>query len=135
MADVNVSTDDLLTNENLDKVEEYFKLKDIIRTLRNDVKDLKLQKPEVEELDKIIKRAKEIRETIKDDESIKALSEKIETARERLDLLKELIRIDLLEKAQEEVKRNGRKLKVVSVLKEMKDGEENGKKKKPFFRN
>lgn len=135
MADVNISTDDLLTNENLDKVEEYFKLKDILRTLRNDIKDLKLQKPEVEELDKILKRAKEIRETIKDDDSIKALAEKIETGRERLDLLKELIRIDLLEKAQEEVKRNGRKLKVVSVLKEMKDGDENGGRKKPFKRN
>ncbi|MBE2280690.1 MAG: hypothetical protein IAE91_09880 [Ignavibacteriaceae bacterium] len=134
MADVNISNDELLTAEGLDKVEEYFKMKDILRTLRNDLKDLKLQNPEVEELDKLSKRVKEIREKIKDDESIKALEEKISTSKERMDLIKELIRIDLLEKAQEEVKRNGRKLKVVSVLKEMKDGEGEGKKKK-FFKN
>ncbi len=135
MADVNISNDELLTVEGLDKVEEYFKMKDIMRTLRNDLKDLKLQNPEVEELDKLTKRVKEIREKIKDDESIKALEEKISTSKERLDLLKELIRIDLLEKAQEEVKRNGRKLKVVSVLKEMRDGENEGKKKKFFKKN
>lgn len=135
MADVNISNDELLTVEGLDKVEEYFKMKDIMRTLRNDLKDLKLQNPEVEELEKLTKRVKEIREKIKDDESIKALEEKISTSKERLDLLKELIRIDLLEKAQEEVKRNGRKLKVVSVLKEMRDGENEGKKKKFFKKN
>ncbi len=134
MADVNISNEELLTVEGLDKVEEYFKMKDIMRTLRNDLKDLKLQKPEIEELDKILKRAKELREKIKEDESIKALEEKISTSKERMDLIKELIRIDLLEKAQEEVKRNGRKLKVVSVLKEMRDGEGEGKKKKFFKR-
>lgn len=129
MADVNISNEELLTVEGLDKVEEYFKMKDIMRTLRNDLKDLKLQKPEIEELDKILKRAKQLREKIKEDESIKALEEKISTSKERMDLIKELIRIDLLEKAQEEVKRNGRKLKVVSVLKEMRDGEGEGKRK------
>ncbi len=135
MADVNISNDELLTVEGLDKVEEYFKMKDIMRTLRNDLKDLKLQNPEIDELDKLSKRVKEIREKIKEDETIKALEEKISTSKERLDLLKELIRIDLLEKAQEEVKRNGRKLKVVSILKEMRDGENEGKKKKFFKKN
>lgn len=135
MADVNISTDELLTVEGLDKVEEYFKMKDIMRVLRNDLKDLKLQNPEVEELDKLLKRVKEIREKVKEDESVKALEEKISASKERMDLLKELIRIDLLEKAQEEVKRNGRKLKVVSVLKEMRDGENEGKKKKFFKKN
>ncbi len=122
------SNDDLLSNENLDKVEEYFKMKDAIRTLRNDLKDIKLQKPEIQELDKLQKKVKEIRDEIKEDENIKTLSEKISTTKERMDLLKELIRIDLLERAQEEVKRNGRKLKIVSILREMKDEAE---KKKP----
>jgi hypothetical protein len=135
MADVNISNDELLTVEGLDKVEEYFKMKDIIRNLRNDLKDLKLQNPEIEELDKLTKRVKEIREKVKEDETIKTLEEKISNSKERMDLLKELIRIDLLETAQEEVKRNGRKLKVVSVLKEMRDGENEGKKKKFFKRN
>lgn len=135
MADANISNDELLSVEGLDKVEEYFKMKDIMRNLRNDLKDLKLQNPDIEELDKLTKRVKEIREKVKEEESIKLLEEKISNSKERLDLLKELIRIDLLEKAQEEVKRNGRKLKVVSVLKEMRDGESEGKKKKFFKKN
>lgn len=135
MADANISTEELLTVEGLDKVEEYFKMKDIMRNLRNDLKDLKLQNPDIEELDQLTKRVKEIREKVKEEESIKLLEEKISNSKERLDLLKELIRIDLLEKAQEEVKRNGRKLKVVSVLKEMRDGENEGKKKKFFKKN
>ncbi len=126
----------LLTDENLDKVEEYFKLKDATRTLRNDLKDLKVQMEETEELEKLTKRVKELREKIKENENIRNLTEKIQGTKERMELLKELIRIELLESAQEEVKRNGRKLKIVNILKEMKD--EGDKKKKPqrqFFRN
>jgi len=127
---------DELSAENLDKVEEYFRLKDVSRTLRNDLKDLKIQMPETEELDKLNKKVKELRETIKNNENIRVLTEKIQGSKERMELLKELIRIELLESAQEEVKRNGRKLKIVNILREMKD--EGDKKKKPdrkFFRN
>lgn len=135
MSDANISNDELLTVEGLDKVEEFFKMKDILRLLRTDLRDLKLQNPEIEELDKLLKRVHEIKEKIDEDESIKALKEKISTTKERQNLLRELIRIDLLEKAQEEVKRNGRKLKVVSVLKEFKDGEREEKRKKFFRKN
>lgn len=135
MADVNISNDELLSSDSIDKVEEYFKAKDIIRNLKKDIADLKMQDPDTEELNKHIKKAKELREKINDNETIKELTEKVSTTKERQDLLKELIRIDLLEKAQEEVKRNGKKLKIVNVLKEMKDQEENGQKKKFFKRN
>ena len=132
-----MSNDDLLSNADLDKVEEYFKMKDAIRVLRNDLKDLKVQKAENQELEKLLKKVKELREDVKDDENIKTLAEKIMTMKERMDLLKELIRIELLDKAQEEVKRNGRKLRIVSILREMKD-QENAKKspfKKRLIRN
>lgn len=137
MADDNVS--DLLTNENLDKVEEYFKLKGVMRTLRNDLKDLKAQSEDYAELTKIVKKAKELRDKIKEDENIKNITEKLEVTKERVELLKELIRIELLETAQEEVKRNGRKLKIVNILKEMKDEEDKKKSKfkggKSIFRS
>lgn len=129
--------DDLLANPNLDKVEEYFRLKDSLRVLRNDIKDIKLQQPEVQEMEQLMKKVKEIRENIKEEESIKNMTEKMQVVKERMDLLKEIIRIELLDKAQEEVKRNGRKLKIVSILREMKDDEKDkgGKGKKKFFRN
>lgn len=120
-----------LEDPNLDKVEEYFRQKDVARTLRNDLKDLQLQFPETEELSKLLKRVKEIREKINDDDSIKALKEKLATTKERMDLLKELIRIELLEKAQDEVKRNGRKLKLVNNIKEFRDDGEKPRRK--FF--
>jgi len=131
---------DLLTNENLDKVEEYFKLKGVIRTLRNDLKDHKVQMPDNQELDKLSKKVKELREKVKDDETVKTLTEKMMVTKERVELIKELIRIELLETSKDEVKRNGRKLKLVHILKEMKDQEDKPNGKKPFtgksvFRN
>lgn len=128
---------DLLSDPNLDKVGEYFKLKGVMRTLRNDLKDLKIQLPEYEELNKLTKRAKELRDKLKDDEQVKELTEKLQTTKERLELLKELIRIDLLETAREEVKREGRKLRIINILREMKDEDEKKKGGKParkFFR-
>ncbi len=131
--------DELLSNPNLNKVEEYFKLKGVIRTLRNDLKDYRAQKEEVRELEKLTKKSKELREKIKEDETIHELSEKISTSKERLDLIREMIRIELLETSREEVKHNGRKLKLVNILKEMKDESQDvkGKSQKggSIFRN
>lgn len=130
--------DELLSNPNLNKVEEYFKLKSVMRTLRNELKDYRAQKEEVKELDKLSKKVKELREKIKEDETIHELSEKLSTSKERLDLIKELIRIELLETSREEVKHNGRKLKLVNILKEMKDEADKVKGGKPsgnIFRN
>jgi len=131
-----VSEEDLgmLSDENLDKVEEYFRLKGVMRTLRNDLKDHKAQMPDNQELDKLTKKVKELREKVKDDETVKTLTEKMQTTKERVELLKELIRIELLETAKDEVKRHGRKLKLVHILKEMKDQDENAGKggKKAF---
>jgi hypothetical protein len=123
------SNDDLLTDSNIDKVGEYFKLKGVMRTLRTDIKDIKASMDAQMELDKIMKKVKELRDKVKGDETIFELTEKLSTTKERSELLKELIRIDLIESAQEEVKKDGRKLKLVHVLKEVKDNE---KDKKPF---
>lgn len=130
MADDN---NDLLSNADLDKVEEYFKLKGVARTLRNDLKDYKMQHEFFAEMDKMSKKVKELREMIKEDETVKDLEEKISTTKERIDLIKEMIRLELLENSQEEIKRNGKKLKLIYILKELKD-DEDGEKKKKFFK-
>ena len=130
--------DDILQVSSMDKVDEYFKIKDSLKALRNDLKDHKVQMEEVKELDKVQKEVKKLREKIKEDETVHDLTEKIATVKERIDLVKELIRIDLLDGGQEEVKRNGRKLKLVSIIKEVKDTESKGKKAAPggnIFRN
>ena len=118
---MSTQNDDLLTNTGIDKVEEYFKLKGVLKTLRNDIKDIKDSLEAQIELQKIQKKVKELRDRIKGDETIFELTEKLSATRERLDLIKELIRIDLIETAQQEVKKDGKKLKLVHILKEVKD--------------
>lgn len=118
-----------VSDPNLDKVSEYFKIKKQIKTFRDDLKDIMDQMDEVVELKEIMKKVKELREKIKEREEIRLIKEKASTLKERLDLLKELIRLELIETAQQEVKKEGRKLKLIYILKEMKENEEGGKKK------
>lgn len=112
---------DILDDSNLDKVEEYFKTKKQMQTFRRDLKDIKSQMEEFMEMEKIGKKARELREKLKADETIHEMTEKISTLKERMDLLKEIIRIELIDSGKEEVKRDGRKLKLVYVVKEGKD--------------
>lgn len=121
--------DDLLSNPDLDKVAEYFKLKGVLKTLRNDLKDIRDSMDDYIELEKIMKKTKELRDRIKGDETIHELSDKLMVTKERMDLVKELIRLDLIENAQEEIKKDGRKLKLMHVLKEVKDDGRDDKKK------
>jgi predicted TIM-barrel fold metal-dependent hydrolase len=110
--------------QSTDKVAEYFQLKNTAKTLRRDMKDLRTQHEDYEELEKLSKKVKELRDNIKNDQAIHELKEKIDQIKERMDLLKELIRVELIETAEEEVKKDGRKLKLVQVLKEMKEDED-----------
>ncbi len=104
-----------------DKAKEYFKLKKQVSLLRADKKDLEAQHELYEESQKLAKQLKKLRDEIKDDEKIKEFSEKIKEIRERMDLLKEMIRIELIENSQEEVKEDGKVLKLIYVVKEAKD--------------
>lgn len=106
-----------------DNASEYFQLKNTLKTLRADLKDFQIQQEDYEELQKLIKKAKELREKVNDDENIKQTKEKISQLKERMDLLKELIRVDLIENALEEVKKDGKTLKLVYILKELTDKE------------
>lgn len=107
--------------QEVDNVTEYFQIKKTLKTLRADLKDLQVQHPKYEEVQKLAKKVKELRDEMNEEESLKALKEKISEQKERQDLLKELIRISLIENAEEAVKKEGRALKLIYVLKEIKD--------------
>lgn len=113
-----------LNDENPDKVDEYFQTKNVIRTLRSDLKDIKANHPDALEIEKLNKQLKQLRERVKNTEEVKILTEKIATLTERLELIKEIIRVELIQLEKEEVKHEGKKLKLVQILKEMKDEEE-----------
>lgn len=110
-----------LLGEVVDKVDEYFKLKSTLKTLRTDLKDIQAQDEYYVELEKIMKRVKELREKIAGNKDIMDLKEKIQTTKERQDLIKELIRIELLDEGKEEVEKDDRKLKLLYILKELKN--------------
>ncbi|MBN1332047.1 hypothetical protein JW978_04150 [Candidatus Dojkabacteria bacterium] len=112
-----------LDEENTNRIEEYFKTKDAIRTFRNDLKELKETHEDAENLKNLSEEVKNLRKKINDTEDIRIISDKISGLKERMDLLKDIIYAELKETDEKEVKMNGRKLKIIEVLKEMKDEE------------
>jgi len=119
-----------LSDSNIYKVDEYFKCKDNISLLRQDLKDYKEQMNEYIELKELEKKTKELREQIKANETIQNIQEKIATERERMELLKELIRIEMLESAQTEITFKDRKLKLINIIKELPVNDKKNKKRK-----
>lgn len=107
------------------RVEEFYELKDSLKTFRADLKELKEQHEDTEELLKLAEKAKTLRQRIANSEDIMAIQDKVSTVKERMDLLKEIIKTELIESGQEEIKSNGRKFKIVQILKEMKEEEDN----------
>jgi TolA-binding protein len=111
----------IVMDNSIDKVDEYFEIKNQIKTLRRDFKQFQEDHPNYVKLQDLNKKIKKLREEIRETEEIKNIKNKIDELKERQELLKELIRINLIESDQEEVKRNGKKLKLIPVLKEMPD--------------
>ena len=119
-----------LGDSNINRVDEYFKCKDNISLLRQDLKDYKEQMNEYIELKELEKKIKELREQIKANETVQNIQEKIATERERMELLKELIRIEMLESAQTEITFKDRKLKLINIVKELPVNDKKNKKRK-----
>ncbi|MBD3280139.1 hypothetical protein GF389_01270 [Candidatus Dojkabacteria bacterium] len=112
-----------LDEENTNRIEEYFKTKEAIKTFRKDLKDLKDNHEDAENLKSLSEEVKNLRAKINNTEDIRIISDKISGLKERMDLLKEIIYSELKETDEKEVKMNGRKLAIIEVLKEMKDEE------------
>ncbi len=106
------------------RVEEYFEAKKTLKNLRRDLKEIKENHPEFDELKQITEKAKIVRTKIKDDEEIKVLEEKTAGLKDRMDLLKEIIRAEMIEEDRTEITQDGQKLKLVPILKEIKEEQE-----------
>lgn len=121
VADADVSDEGMFEGS---RVEEYFQIKKTLRLLRRDLREHTEDHDNYDEMKELNEKVKKLREKIKDEESIRALKEKIDTLKERQDLIKEIIKVELMETGQPEVKAEGRKLKLIEVLKDIKDEEE-----------
>jgi len=111
----------ILDDKNPDKAEEYFKTKEEAKTFRADLRELKEEHENTKEIDELAEKLKKLRSEVNNDENIRILSDKISTLRERMGLLRDIIKMQLIEAEEKEVKRDGRILKIVQVLKEMKE--------------
>ncbi len=103
--------------------DEYFQAREDMTALNQELKEARERHGEFEELQKLSEQSRQIRKRMKLDEEIGILTEKAATIRERQNLLKEMIKMKLVENGEEEIKRGKRKLKVTSVLKEVRDEE------------
>jgi protein subunit release factor A len=124
MDDIKIPEIAAIGEEGADRATEYFELKRVKKTLSDDLKDLTQNHENFEEAEKMKKELKILRDKINDNEDIRLIKEKVATIKERMELIKEIIKNELMETEEKEVKREGRKLKLVEVLKEMKDEEE-----------
>lgn len=111
--------------DGFDKAKEFFQLKKTSTNLRRDLKDFKIQHPNYKELEDLRKKTKELRDEMNEQEEIRELSDKLKQIKERMDLIKEMLRIEMIENAQEEVKEDGKILKLVYIVKEIKDKDAN----------
>lgn len=107
--------------EDVDKVAEYEKIKEAIKTLKRDLRQLNEEHDLYDEVNQLKKKLKQLRDTVKEDPQIKQVNEKIKELKERLDLLKEMIKMDLIETSSSEVKLKDKMLRLVYVLKEVSD--------------
>ncbi|HEX9804640.1 MAG TPA: hypothetical protein VGA67_03085, partial [Candidatus Dojkabacteria bacterium] len=121
MDDIKIPEIAAIGEEGADRATEYFELKRVKKTLSDDLKDLTQNHENFEEAEKMKKELKILRDKINDNEDIRLIKEKVATIKERMELIKEIIKNELMETEEKEVKREGRKLKLVEVLKEMKD--------------
>lgn len=112
-----------LTGDYTVKIEEYFKLKETIKVLNSQLKEAKnasLSPEEIADHNNMMQKINRYRERIAGNETVNTLRDKISFEKERLELVRELIRLELLELGKEEIEKNGKKLKLKTILKELK---------------
>lgn len=100
-----------------EKLDEYFELKDSIKTFRADLKDMIDQHELAESIEEMKKELKELQDKRNDDESIKQVSDKIKTMKERQDLLKEIVLAEMKESGQTKFEYNGQEILIMENLK------------------
>ncbi len=108
-------------------VEEYFKLKKSIKELNGDIRDAQKNHALAEEIEEASKKLKEARAHLSSDPMITDLKEEVDAMKERFNLIKDIIKQELIDEGQDRVEYDGRVISLVKVMKEGKDEEEEKK--------
>jgi hypothetical protein len=99
-----------------DKLREYLEQADVVKTLNADLKDAQQTHEEYDELEKITKAGKNLRDKIANTTEVALIKEKRDTAKERMELLKDILFGEMAEAGETEVTYNGKKAKIVNKM-------------------
>jgi DNA-binding transcriptional regulator GbsR (MarR family) len=100
-----------------DKFKEYLDQAEVVKTLNADLRDASKShdlNPEIEQMQKELKQIKEKLAAVTE---IALIKEKRDGARERLNLLKDILMAEMSQAGEQEVTLNGKKAKIVPTMK------------------
>lgn len=100
-----------------DSFKKYLDQKDVTKTLRADLKDAMQTHelyPEIEELAKQLKRK---RDDLKAVTEIALIKEKLDGAKDKEDLLRDILEAEMAEAGEQEVTYNGKTAKMITKVK------------------
>ncbi|MFW5703147.1 MAG: hypothetical protein ACOCXP_04260 [Candidatus Dojkabacteria bacterium] len=100
-----------------EKLKEYLDQAQVVKTLNKDLRDIMQQHELHSEIEELSKKLKEKRDKLKNVTEIALVREKVEEAKERRDLLKDILFAEMNEAGQTEVEVDGFKATVVPSMK------------------
>ena len=104
-----------------ENVKEYFKVKRTLKELNADLRDAKKNHVMQEELEEVNKKVKQLRKELMSDPIVLDLKDEVDVLKERFSLLKDIIKQEMIDQKTDEVQFEGRKIKIIQVMKEVRD--------------
>jgi DNA-binding transcriptional regulator GbsR (MarR family) len=99
-------------------VQEYFKVKKVVKDFNADLRDYKKEHELTPRIEELKKELKKLKTELAVDKMVMDMKEDLDSSKERMTLLKDIITQEMLETGQEEVFYEGKKLRLVKLLKE-----------------
>ncbi len=100
-----------------DKLKEYLEQKDIVKTLNSDYREIKKEHELNDQIEKLSKELKKLRDQVKNTTEVSLIKDKKDAAKERLDLLKDILIAEMNENNQSEVVVDGQKARLIARVK------------------
>lgn len=100
-----------------DRFKEYLEQAEVVKTLNRDLRDAMQSHEMYDEIDKIAKELKQLRDKLSSVTEIALIKEKRDGARERLNLVKDILHAEMAEQGKPEVELDGKKAKIISQVK------------------
>jgi hypothetical protein len=105
----------------VDKFKEYLEQAEVVKTLNRDLRETTQSHELYPQIEKLSKELKQLREKLSNVTEIALIKEKRDDARERQNLLKDILLAEMNESGEDEITYEGKKARLVSTMKFEKD--------------